>query len=55
MTGIVRTLTARDALVGAWCMQCQGPFRVGERVVVKPRAPARHEECPNEEVADASN
>ena len=47
MTGIVRELTDRDALVDARCVHCKQPFRIGQRVVIKPTAPARHEECAN--------
>jgi hypothetical protein len=45
MTGIVRELTDQDALVGASCVQCKGPLGIGQRVVIKPTAPARHEHC----------
>jgi hypothetical protein len=45
MTGIVRELTDRDALARKRCVRCKRPFHVGDRVVVKPTAPARHEGC----------
>jgi len=45
MTGAVHTLTEHNALVGARCVQCKRRFRVGQRVIVKPTAPARHEGC----------
>jgi hypothetical protein len=45
MTGMVRVLTDRDALVGAWCPMCNGPFRVGQRAVIEPNRPAHHEDC----------
>lgn len=45
MTGVVHALTGHDALVGESCAACKAPFEVGQRVVVKPTAPARHEDC----------
>lgn len=45
MRGVAVTLTARRALVGKRCERCKAEFRVGERVIVKPSAPTRHERC----------
>jgi hypothetical protein len=45
MTGMVRILTERHALVGKKCVRCKALFRAGDRVVIKPTAPARHERC----------
>jgi hypothetical protein len=45
MNGMVRELTEQDALVGTWCGVCRRPLRIGERVIIKPSAPARHEQA----------
>jgi hypothetical protein len=42
---IVRELTDRDALLGAWCVKCGRAFRAGQRVVLDDGQAASHEDC----------
>ena len=41
-----------DALLGAWCVRCGRPFRVGQVVLIEPDEPARHEDCDHAGVGD---
>jgi hypothetical protein len=42
---IVRELTDRDTLLGAWCVKCGRAFRAGQRVVLVDGEAASHEDC----------
>jgi hypothetical protein len=49
---IEHRLTEQDALLGAWCVRCGRPFRVGQVVLIEPGEPARHEDCDHAGVGD---
>jgi hypothetical protein len=42
------TLSDNDALIGALCIECGQPFRVGQRVQHVSGSTTRHVECPDE-------
>jgi hypothetical protein len=42
------TLSDTDALIGALCIECGQPFRLGQRVQHIPGSTTRHDACPDE-------
>jgi hypothetical protein len=45
---VTLTVAENDNLVGALCIECGQPFRVGESVEHVPGSTTRHESCPDE-------